>query len=498
MASETPFLRAILPSLPSDLAKKVRTLCGSTSGSEYILDTIIRLISGAECAPGAGADANQWKDKQEDVARILGGMTTRPESKRAREEDDQSERKVAKRQRSSVEGDPSSRADPLFTIHAVSATSPVRKKVDITIHKTVLTLSHPTSHTVEATIPLSTLSRAFILPTRGKQKAHWTVVLLTSDTMDRGKLANNYPQVIFGVDATATTALSYTVHGKAPTTIAKGGALRPILLDFLTRLPTPLIEPTPDVFKSVCTGITSGVSANESGVPGVEAYRGAKPGSLWFSSQGVLWGESRPCEFWALEDLIGKSEGLRVVGGTGRTCSIVLTRKSSEDLAEGEEDVGIEVEFGMVDAKERPGIDAWVRTHRHLFGKKVVGDTKANAHAEADSDEEDEDFEMDSDEDLDGSTSSSTSSDEEQGSGGEGSDDAEESDKEGSDEEEPKEENHPLMRPGAMPRKMNRAVIDMVVGMVEEDMMGTSNAPEPDSEDDSHDALEEEVDELED
>ncbi|KAF8064266.1 histone chaperone Rttp106-like-domain-containing protein [Lyophyllum atratum] len=512
MASETPFLRAILPSLPSDVAKKVRTLCGSTSESEYILDTLIRFISGAECAPNSTTDVRaHWNEKQQAATQILTGMTRRPtpETKRPREEDgSETDSKASKRQRSSAQDSASSSTsqatsdEPLFTIHSVSATSPVRKKVDITIHKTTLTISHPTTHAIEATIPLSSLTRAFLLPTRGKQKAHWTIVLLSSDTPDRGKPATttaSNPQVIFGIDAVTSTPLTLTVYdrsAKTPSVVTKGSPTRPTLLDFLSRLGTPLIEPEPDVFKSVCTGITSGVSANEDGVPGIEAYRGAKPGSLWFTRAGILWGESKPCEFWALEDLIGKSEGLRVVGATGRTCTVVLTRKSGEEVAEGEEDMGVETEFGMVDAKERTGIDAWVRTFRALFGKKVVGEGKVIGADEDDSDEEDEDFEMDSDEDLDGSESSSNTSDEEEGGGSEK--DAEESDEEGQEsgqEEELKEENHPLLRPGAMPRRMNRAVIDMVVGMVEEDMMGTVDAPESLTDGDEE---EPEEDELED
>ncbi|KAF5375393.1 hypothetical protein D9615_007948 [Tricholomella constricta] len=518
MASETPFLRAILPSLPSDFAKKIRTLCGSTSESsvENVLDTLIRFISGAECAPTAATDERaQWAEKQQAAAQILNGMIRRPtpDTKRPRE-DDESDPQASKRQRSSAEDAvPSSSpqtppADPLYTIHSVSATSPVRKKVDITVHKTVLVVSHPTTHAVEATIPLSTLTRVFLLPTRGKQKAHWTIVLLTSDTPDRAKPPNSNspapnPQVIFGVDAVVSTPFSFTTYSgtaPAPATVAKGSATRPLLLDFLARLNVPVIEPTPDIFKSACTGIASGVSANEEGVPGIEAYRGAKPGSLWFTKEGVLWGESKPCEFWALEDLIGKSEGVRIVGGTGRMCSVVLTRKSSDEVREDEEDMGVETEFGMVDARERPGVEAWVRTFRHLFGKKkVVGEAKTIGQVEDDSDEEDEDFEMmDSGEDLDGSESSSDTSDEERGGSNDGSEkDAEESDEEGQEsgeEEELKEENHPLLRPGAMPRRMNRAVIDMVVGMVEEDMLGTTNAPDSHSDGDEEDLEEDELD----
>jgi hypothetical protein len=50
------------------------------------------------------------------------------------------------------------------------------------------------------------------------------------------------------------------------------------------------------------------------------------------------------------------------------------------------------------------------------------------------------------------------------------------------DDEELRVENHPLMRPGAMPR-MSRAAIDMVAAMVEGELVG-------DGEDDGEDELE--------
>ncbi|KAG6868482.1 hypothetical protein C0993_002247 [Termitomyces sp. T159_Od127] len=509
MASQTPFLRAILPSLPNDFAKKVRALCASTSEStaEHILDTLIRFISGAECAPNATADVqHSWTEKQQVAATILNGMVkgrSTSETKRPREDDEiGSDEQAAKRQRSSGEIPVSLSTsqemppDPLFAIHSVSASSPVRKKVDITIHKTSLVLTHPSTHAVEANISLAALSRAFLLPTRGKQKAHWTIV-------------------IFGIDAIASVS-STTYESETPIRNAgqKGAATRPTLLEFLNRLGIPFIEPTTNVFKSACVGITSGVSANEDGVPGIEAYRGAKIGSLWFTEEGILWGESKPCEFWALKDLIGKSEGVRVIGGSGRTCTVVLTRKSvsdNEDVGDDEEDMGVETEFGMVDSKEKQGIEGWIRRFRGFFGKtnekekvKVKGDEigrKTIMQIEDETDEEDEDFEMDTDESDGSRATSSESSDDEEGGDDRSDEEDDESEDGGGDdqdeEEELTEERHPLLRPGAMPHRMNRAVIDMVVGIMEDEMLGTSNKEELGSDDEDGEGEEEELEEDE-
>jgi len=485
MTSETLYLRAILPSLPSDFAKKVRKLCGSTadSSAEHVLDTLIRFVCGAECAPNVPTETGaQWAEKQQAASKVLRDMIHPGPtlSKRAREDDLEQGPETSKRQKASKEETPE---DAVFTLHSVSTTSPIRKKVDITLHNTYLRFTHPSTQAVEATIPLSSLTRAFLLPTRGKSKAHWTVVILSSDTVEHVKTPPNsaqsgQQQVIFGVDAITTSAWLTTTHtspSAKPDVLPKGSPTRATLLAFLSRLGIQLIEPTPDVFKSACVGITSGVSASEDGIPGTEAYRGAKQGSLWFTKEGILWGESKPCEFWALEDLISKSEGLRVVGASGRTCSVVLTRKSEGDVGEGEEDVGVETQFGLVDARERPGIDGWMKVHRHLFGKRRKAEGGVTiGQVEDEEEDEDEDFEMGSEDGVsDGSGSSSSSDEEEGGDDGNGTIEGEADAEESEEEEELREEDHPLLQPGAMPR-MSRAVMDMVVGMVEEDMRGST------------------------
>ena len=508
MTSESLYLRAILPSLPSDFAKKVRTLCGSTadSSAEHVLDTLIRFVCGAECSPNVPTETGaQWAEKQQAASKVLRDMIQPGStlSKRAREDDLEQGPETPKRQRAAQEKE--TPEDAVFTLHSVSTTSPIRKKVDITLHKTYLRFTHPSTHAVESTIPLSSLTRAFLLPTRGKSKAHWTVVILSSDTAEHVKAPPNpaqssQQQVIFGVDAITSLAWSTTTHASPsakPDILPKGSPTRATLLAFLSRLGIQVIEPTPDVFKSACVGITSGVSASEDGIPGIEAYRGAKQGSLWFTKEGILWGESKPCEFWALEDLISKSEGLRVVGASGRTCSAVLTRKSEGEVGDGEEDVGVETQFGLVDARERPGIDGWMRAYRHLFGKRRKAEGGVTiGQVEDDEDEEDENFEMGSDDGVsDGSASSSSSSDEEELEGeDDGNGTIEGEAEEGSEEEEElREEDHPLLRPGAVPR-MSRAVIDMVIGMVEEDVMGPTTGASLEHQ--SEDELEE--DELDD
>ncbi|KAL0952811.1 hypothetical protein HGRIS_007036 [Hohenbuehelia grisea] len=495
------YVEAIAPHLPEELAVQVEAL---TQGSTEILEACIRFVLGAPCAVNFPHDPESWRLKQQQARERLDSLVPAAELKRSREGGDDQPQDT-KRPKLTAQNDLSSadRGSPIFTLHSISVTSPIRKKVDIVISPTSITLENPTSKAVEATVPLSTLTRAFLLPTRGKQKPHWTVVLLPADAPNVGKGSGTSPanqQIIFGIDATSTGPFQTTAYSSSaePTVVAKGKgtATLPALRTFLSHLPIPLYEPNTQHFRSATGG--SGPEGN--GVPGIEAYRGAKQGSLWFLEEGILWGESKPCEFWPLDDLINRTEGLRIIGGAGRTCTVVLTRRQAPAEGEAEEDVeGVEAEFGVIDAREQDPINQWVRQYRHLFGNgaaepagpaegsrppQVAGGKSTFAQMQFGSDDESDASFASDNESHDGS---SANSDDDEGSEQPQDDDAEgeaesEDDGEASgmdeDEGELKPENHPLLRPGAMPR-MSRAAINMVVNMVEEDLMGK----DPESED---------------
>lgn len=531
MASSSLYLRSILPTLPTPIASKIRSLCASSPDNELIFEHLIRLLAGAEpeAEPSLKDLKGSWTEKQADTLKIIAGLHP-PDKKRGREEDSDDVQQ-AKRPRL----DP---GDPLFTLHAISTTSPVRKKVDVTIHKNAITFTHSTSRAVEATIPLDSLNRAFILPTRGKSKPHWTVVLLSSDVPAEKPKPNttasdNEQQIIFGLDAVPSTTFKVTSH---PTVIEspRGNPTISHIHSFLSYLPKRVVAITPSVstFKSACPGI--GASASE-GIPGVEAYRGAKPGNLWFAEEGVLWGESKPCEFWAVGDLLTREEGVRVVGA-GKTCSVILTRRiQSSHQDKDDEEEGEETEFGMVDSREREGIYEWVRKHRNLFAaggaqssstnpaaaavtagsskssNSSAKDRKANHPSSAgpltirtlqdgDSDSEDGDFEDSSVEDLDGSekmsgeegdeSSNDSSSNSGEDSGADDADadadNADEADMDTNDDGPLDPAHHPLLRPGAMPR-MSKAAMEMAVGIVENAFGGGADEDEVDEQDELDD-----------
>lgn len=251
----------------------------------------------------------------------------------------------------------------------------------------------------------------------------------------------------------------------------------------------------------------AGVSASVDGIPGIEAYRAAKAGNLWFSEEGILWGESKPCEFWALKDLFGKDDGIKVVS-TGRTCTVVLTRRSpnrGEAAGESEcEDIGEETEFGMVDGREREPINAWVRNHRHSFGMNGLSDKKGKGKEVVkskslpagpmtiqdlpdESDDDDEEFEVDGVSDLDGSEGTSDESSPDPGSDDE---DEDRGDIKGGDDNDSDSDlndaDRPLLRAGALPR-MSKGVCEMVVGLVKEAFIGPPGVNEDEDEEDELD-----------
>ncbi|KAH6904424.1 histone chaperone Rttp106-like-domain-containing protein [Coprinopsis sp. MPI-PUGE-AT-0042] len=524
---DAKYLDQVAPLLPEQLLASLSNL-RTFPNAEAFLEDFLRFVVGA--APSSATTATlqkQWQEKQAVARGTILSLLPPSQSHtngQKRTLDEGTSGADPKRQKTSPPSNAPPTADdtPVFTLHSVSATSPVRRKVDITIGKSTITFKHATSGNLESVIPLSSIRRAFLLPTRGKSKPHWTVVLLSSDTADKdkpsGSATQDSPQIIFGLDATTTAPLNTSTYpngGSEPTksTLAKGSPSLPAIREFLSHLPGVVLhEPTSAVFKSAVTGI--GSNASTTGIPGVEAYRAAKQGNLWFMKEGILWGENKPCEFWSVEDLINGVEGVRISPGSGRVFSITLARKletEESDENNGEdEDQGpqaIETELGMIDSRERDVIADWVRKQQHLFGRKA-GDAPLTSEEikkqkekqpkytgpvtihqlAAESDSEDEDFTVSSDDDDGGSAASDSDSED----GGSNADSNDEQDAEGTDDDGEGEEeeevldpaHHPLLRPGAMP-KMSKAAMNMVVDMMEDEVMGAaSDGPEGDELDD--------------
>jgi len=322
---------------------------------------------------------------------------------------------------------------------------------------------HATSGAQESSIPLSSLTRAFLISTPGKTKPHWTVIILTDTEQS---------QIIFGLDV-IPPSLTTTGHPEPPHSYPKGTESKPALTQFLSQLPPQVKfqEPSTAHFRSAA------------GEPYLDAYLRAKDGHLLFFKDGMLFGEKKPCMWIGVEEI----ESVRSLSATGRTFSLFVKRLA--DTAEAEEELeGEETEFSLIDGKNQDAAARWVKDNRHRFGLRpgakngtrggvedvdeLAGDDKLEEQVKEDSEDlDDSDFESDSG--SDGGSGSSESSDEEVEAPEEEearSDSGDEEEEEGLDQSK-----HPLLRPGVMP-KMSRAAMDAVVGMVEEDMMGSTMA----------------------
>ncbi|KAL1726236.1 histone chaperone Rttp106-like-domain-containing protein [Schizophyllum commune] len=509
---EATFLNTTLSHLPDEIRAQIAPLLSSEQ-TVHVLENFTRFLSGAAPAPASSSSiADAWAEKQRKLAEALNGLRGASSGTKRSLEADEASGSEAKRQRVSEE-------TTRYRLHGISVTSPIRKKVDILVTDDAIVLVNPATSAVEASVPRSAITRSFILPTRGKTKSHYTVVMLDADVVRPAKgrtAAQASAQVIFGIDAQATANTRVTPTAGQTTTVERGSSVHNYLRAFLEAAGAPIYEPSGDTLKSAHT-TSAGASASTNGIPGVEAYRGAKPGTLWFFEEGLLWGESKPCEFWAVEDLLGATDGVRILSATGRTLSVTLTRRSAEVDEDGE-DLGEETQLSMIDGREQDGIAQWVRKHRHLFGKTEeekaregasdggskplkapppVGPITIHQLAAESDDEEDEDFQgsssdegsgSESGEEVEGSEDGEGEDEDEEGEAASSDEDEEMADGDGDDAMDLDERHHPLLRPGAMP-KMSRAAMDAVVGMVERDFAGADDGDGAEDGEDEEDEL---------
>jgi hypothetical protein len=503
--------------LPSELKNKAQALSSETF---QLLDTLLRFALGSECpaATSVSDDTRQCWSTQQQVY-LSQAQGSRAE-KRSREEPggdstsgegkEEGEQSSKRRKLDDIDSDDTH----LFTLNSLSVSSPIRKKLDVAVYKKTLRLSNPSTHAVELSVALADVKRAFLIPTRGKAKPHWSVVLLCSDTpvttkgkdASKSSASSDQVQVVFGVDVLPLAAYT-TSEG----THSKGTPTAGSLHTFLSHLP-------PHV-----SVVQLALEQEQSQVVGVQAYRRAKEGTLWFIRGGVLW-DGKPAEFWDVSDLVGDvpggeegdvdgatitgAEGVRVVSATGRTCSVFLRRRlpSKDNDEEGAIQVE-ETDFAMIDGKEQDAILQWVKRSKKQFGKAKQQSSEVTASAggqdikgkgkavdqqadEDTDDEDDEDFVASSDTDGSASSASSNSEDDENADAS----DHEDEDAEGSgsgEEEELDPAQHPLLRPGAMP-KMSKAAIEAAVSMVTNDLLSNKSAMDVDEDEDA------EVDELDD
>ncbi|KAJ3872985.1 hypothetical protein F5051DRAFT_444680 [Lentinula edodes] len=405
---------------------------------------------------------------------------------------------MKKRRKLSVDNDL-----PQYTLHSLSITSPIRKKVDITIHERTVRTSTSGKFTTTKilSLPLSALCRAFGLPTRGEGKGKKGKGVMVNDDKEK-------EQIIFGLDATMNGTLIYTTSYTMSHTTHTSMRVRQykqtvgVLTEFMARLGRGVqrhhlvVQTNIDNFE--CLSSTHTLILPTLAIP---ANLGAKPGRLWFTPIGILWAESRLCMFWSLGDLT--SMGVRTISTTGRVCTVVLTRTGTTEEEE-EETV-----FGQIEGEEQEVVNSWVRMHKGEFGGSMGG-TQSQHQSNPrpgpltiyqlvlDSDDDDGDGELHdtegsgSEEDCREDSATDLALVEEQedpgGSGQSGSNNDHDHDHEGGGGRRAEEDDelalthHPPLLLGVMP-KISRTAVDMAVGMNERDVSGDDDLDSEEGED---------------
>lgn len=358
-------LDSLLDSLPPSLKNHLQQLL-TTNDSDQTrksLENLLKFILGNPHPATSNDTQSAWEHAQSIWKNKLNTLTNGSISvKRPLDQDAESNGK-SKKPKLEVSG------EPLFTVHGISVATPIRKKMDVTIGTSAITLTLPGSDTLEASIALTDLNRAFLLSTPGKAKPHHTIVLMNDGTFSKDKdtKSTDLPHIIFGIDATLTTPLKATAHtpSSSSTTHPKASPSLPLLLEFFSHLPStfPFYDTSRATFRSA-------VDKSECGIT---AYLGAKEGHLYFFKEGILWGEKKPCMWYGIGDL----ERAKAWTVTGRNASLYLEQVHEGDLEEDEPPPSIE--FSMIDGKEIGGMQDWIATAQSSFGSSKSGTSAAVA-----------------------------------------------------------------------------------------------------------------------
>ena len=489
--SSSPYLDAVLQHAPGSLQHDIAQLIQQGNSQRLLIDSIVRLCT--DSPPPNQTSETEWKSSQVQIAALLRQLNANQSTedsmttKRAREDSDDAplaSKKAKLDEVSPVEDDP-----PVFTLHSISVSSPVRKKADVTVHRLTLRLTSPSNNNENLfpPIPIRILRLAFLVPTPGKSKPYLTAIIM-SDISSSAESS-----VIFGCDATAPAAQATTKYPDDKKIHPKGSSTKQLIHSLFAYFPqgsdglVDLYEPKADDF------------ASSSGSQSIDAFIGAKDGHLHFFKRGVLWGERKPCMWFPVEDI----RDMSTRSATGRAFSLgIVTRAKKDSTSNGsaaddddnddeplEEEVLETTEFSLIDAKESDAVKAWIAAHRQDFSKANPSTSPSQASgrhisisnsaplasasskgvpltqaAFDESDSEDQDFALSGSDDDGGSGSSESSEDEE---------DAEARDDDEDDDADPtagggdRNGVHRLREPGAVPR-MSNAAMDVAVGMVKE------------------------------
>ncbi|GJJ06072.1 hypothetical protein Clacol_000261 [Clathrus columnatus] len=494
---KTIYFDAVYETLPITLKEYVDILFAkhaSTGGIEarHTFDRLLRLLLGGNRPEGDVISSTEWIDSQTKLELALSSLDEFHSKGKKRGRDDDSSEQNSKKVKLDSTMTPvncDQEDFPIYSLHAISVISPIRKKVDITLHQRSIRFTSAASGSLQSVIPTESLTRAFLLSTPKKTKPHWTVIIL-SDT--------EHHEIIYGVDD-VLPSLKTTIHPRPSEISPKGTSVEASLRTFLSHLPShiPLLELSTSQFRS------------GTGEPWLGTFLRAKDGYLFLFQSGILFGLRKPCTWIGMEEI----EGVRSLSVTGRTFSIFIKRRLIDEDQNGE---GAETVFSMVDGKHQDSVSEWIQDNRHLFGvnpnKCEEHNAGENQRINTDLDESDDsDYRSESESD-DGEPTSDSDEDTEDSTGD--SDGSEEEDTETEAEAENEEANiatgnekktldpswRPVVKVGVV-QQLSKAAMDAVIGTVERDLKGGLGRPQPVSNEQEIDELgdddDDEVDQLE-
>ncbi len=310
-------------SIPPEIVASSSQGAGAHRPYSKFVDTALRLASGGPARPDdAPHIRDAWSEIQTSVQRALHALhpgsssPSQQPTKRKHSPSLPDSTNNTKKPKYDEDADEDDVDDvPQLTLHAISATAPVRHKVDIALHARTLRLAHATTGAPIARCARTFLTRVFLLPTRARSSGalQWTALLLAGD-----KPAPPSPRGAAGgkgakTTAHATTAVRFELSCSVPDSSSRATIPRITVhkpTSTSTSQATSAREALLAVLSSTISGTPVTLTTVERGAPfmSVTAFRGVRETSLWFfddganASAGIL-ADGRPAEFWAVEDL---------------------------------------------------------------------------------------------------------------------------------------------------------------------------------------------------
>ncbi|KAJ3305314.1 hypothetical protein HDV03_001607 [Kappamyces sp. JEL0829] len=253
-----------------------------------------------------------------------------------------------------------------ITFPELSFLGPQRKRFKLALHDKGLSLS--TSASTEVVMSYDSIAHILCLATPGKQKAHYTWVILPRG--DGKSVASD--TIVFATDDILPKFKPVTKLKIAGKTVSEQ-----ITASFAHAVAIPISRPQKEVFISSECKDWNGDPAHY-----VNCYDRAKDGFLFFFRFGVFFGFKKPLVFYPIKDI----KKMEITGITARFCNLHIVLQGMED--------GDFIEYSMVPIAEHKGLAAYIAKQFSGAGpsvKPTPGPVTLN-QAFLPDDEKDEDY----------------------------------------------------------------------------------------------------------